>query len=170
LEGAYLKERFGASHVTGSDVTRERVLTEFAKPWKAIHLGVHGVLDTGAIDSAALLLADSDEGESSLTLTDVLSATLRVRILTMAACWGAASGAAMPDEALDLPSAMISRGAGGVMSALWAIADEALRPIIASFYGHWLRGSTPAHALAHALVEARRAGGYNWLAFALAGT
>jgi CHAT domain-containing protein len=125
--------------------TQFRRMAEGHTVW---HLACHASADPNSIMDSRLSFADRD-----VTL-DELRRTLRPgrrRLAVLSACQTNLTGAAMPNEMVGLPSALIQLGFAGVIASAWKVDDLATTYLMTAFYRQWRReGEEPAIALNHA--------------------
>lgn len=106
-----------------------------------VHFAGHGLFEPDRPDRSGLVLVDRAGRAARLTLRDVLAADLSgVEHVTLSNCWGADSFALPGRHILSLPEALVRAGAGGVLAALWPIADDVGRHFAARFLHHLGRG------------------------------
>lgn len=135
-----------------------------------VHLATHGVLDLAEPRASGLLL--SDAGTLRLIGPDELMALeVAAGLVVLSACDASVAGTA-DAGALSLAHSFVAAGAPRVISALWAVSDEATRQLMDGFYRHLLAGERPSAALRAAKLERRAAGSAiaDWAAFEFIGT
>ncbi|MEV7969441.1 CHAT domain-containing protein [Sphaerisporangium sp. NPDC088356] len=114
-----------------------------------LHFACHGRADPDRPLDGGLLMKDQEY----LTLRDVLTRRLRVRLAVLSGCETARTDLAMPEETVSLPALFLQAGAGGVIGSMWAVDDPTTALLMARF--HRLRQSG-AHHPAAAFREAQR--------------
>src|SRR5690606_3762210 len=109
------------------------------------HIACHAVADPESIMETRLCFADRP-----VTLEE-LHRTLRPgrrRLAILSACQTNVTGAAMPNEMVGLPSALLQVGFAGVVASAWRVDDLATTYLMTAFYERWCRlGQEPAIAL-----------------------
>ena len=107
-----------------------------------LHLACHGVADLDAPLESGLLMA----GNRWLTLRDLLTMKLRVRLAVLSACETSLPGTELPDEVVALPTGLLQAGVAGVIASQWAVPDLATTVLMADFYRRH-RTASPGAAL-----------------------
>jgi CHAT domain-containing protein len=136
----------------GPDATRGFLL-ENLKDGVSLHLACHASWLAG-IGGAALHLADGDISTAELEATTRFSS---LGTVVAAACGSARADIQRDlDEVFSLPTAFLSMGATGVISALWSISDEATALMLPEYYARrFARGEDPVAALRGAALWLR---------------
>ncbi len=144
-EAAAVRESVGAGlDLPGTQATREAVMA--AMPGHSVlHFACHGRGDLADPRAAALLLAAEDE----LTAEDLLEqGRLDARLAVLSACQTATFGAALAEEMIGLPVALLQSGVAGVIGTLWEVSDVAAMLLVRRFFEEWRhRPEEPAQAL-----------------------
>jgi CHAT domain-containing protein len=96
--------------------------------------------------ASALVLNDG----ASLSLRDLLTSSLKARLVVMSACDTALTGSELPDEVIGLPVGMLQAGATGVVATQWPVADGACLLLMLSFYDLLRNGVSAPDALRQA--------------------
>jgi tetratricopeptide (TPR) repeat protein len=93
--------------------------------------------------------------DAPITLAEMLDLDLsRVRLVVLSACESALSDKSLPDEVVNLASALTQSGVAGVIGSLWPVADETTAILVERFYELWRGvGLVPAAALCRAQAE-----------------
>lgn len=161
-EAADIKQLFGQVLVLrGENATAEAVKRELPRA-SLLHFGCHGLADLLEPDNSRLLLS----GEDTISVAEIGELDLSgVRLCVLSACESAMIGVELPDEVVNLPTALAQAGAGTVVGSLWAVPDEATALLVGRFYRNlqkerlpppqalrqaqrWLRDSTRAEQIA----------------------
>ncbi|MFB7947581.1 CHAT domain-containing protein [Kitasatospora phosalacinea] len=159
-ETAWVRRWFAESRVlAGPDATADAVLTALAAAEAEVHHVIcHGRPSPGDPLRSALVMA----GDRELTLREVLAvrsphgAPVRARLAVLSVCDTDRPGAALPDEAVSLPTGLIQAGFAGVVAGQWAVRSEAASLVMARFYQLWQgEGLEPVHALRRAQLWLR---------------
>lgn len=123
------------------------------------HLACHGAAEPAEIQRSRLYFTDR-----AVTLAE-LAEHLRPRphrLAVLSACRTNLVGAALPNEVVGLPSALLRVGFAGVIATGWAVDDLATTYLMTAFYQFWCgEGDEPVVALSraqHWLRTATRAG------------
>lgn len=144
LETAEVGRRWGGEHTLVHDCTWEqfRAAADSHTVW---HLACHGSARPESILDSRLCFADRE-----VTLGE-LRQTLRPgrrRLAVLSACESNLTGAAMPNEVVGLPSALLQAGFAGVIASSWKVDDLATAYLMTEFYEQWCgAGHEPAIAL-----------------------
>src|SRR5690606_28200645 len=90
-----------------------------------------------------------DPTDGVLTALEIMPLDLRgVQLVTLAACTSAQGSIASNEGLYGLPQAFRRAGAGSVVAALWAVADDDALVWMREFYGHIFSGQSPDQAFA----------------------
>jgi CHAT domain-containing protein len=109
------------------------------------HFSCHGANNWRNPLDSGLLLANDE----LLTVRDFLELHLpAARLATLSACETGMVGAALPDEVIMLPSALVQAGYAGVVASLWSVADVSTAMLMVRFYHYWREDDLePVYAL-----------------------
>jgi CHAT domain-containing protein/tetratricopeptide (TPR) repeat protein len=112
-----------------------------------LHMACHAHADVDApLDSAMVL-----HGSEQLTVGELLTIRLHLRLAILSACETFVPGSELPDEVVGLPTALLQAGAAGVVGTLWKVLDRSTLLLMVRFYQGWrLQGLGPAEALRRA--------------------
>lgn len=147
--------------ISGAQATPERVLAALGDA-AFVEFDVHGLVNTGSDDTAALVLAPGREGHS-LTAAAVAQASLsRHPVVLLGAC-RAATAAPYMHEAWSLPRAFAQAGARAIVAAPVELPDGEARRFFAPLTGRLLRGEPAATALRDERVKWLSDGGAPWV-------
>lgn len=138
--------------VRPSPATAARVLVELdsCAIW---HFACHGEHDPEEPLDSRLLLEDG-----ALTLGAILARPSgRGRLAVLSACHTAVLDAALLDEVIGFPSAMLQAGVAGVVASGIAVADSAAMLIVVCLFERLAAGAAPPNALADAQTWLRSA-------------
>jgi CHAT domain-containing protein len=117
-----------------------------------VHFACHGYADLAVPLDSGLILADGQV----LTVRELMSRDLRVRLAVLSACETLVPGTELPDEVVSLPTGLLQAGAAGVIASLWTVPDLESAALMVEFYGRWRTdGVGPAQALRDAQVWIR---------------
>ena len=138
-----------------------------------VHIAAHGRMETGQI-----LLAPSPstrvrtEKDCFLTMTDVLQANLRAKLVVLSCCHSA-QGEIKAEGVVGIARAFLGAGARSVLVSLWAIDDEATMEFMKHFYGELVKGRKASEALRVAMKCMRESQQFRevkyWAPFVLIG-
>lgn len=142
--------------LTGSDATMEQVRNELPGH-RIFHFGGHAVQDLDHPWQGGLLLADGFLTVSDLSHLRPADGALAF----LAACQTATSGTALPDENINLVSAVQCAGYQQVIGTLWPVLDAPAAFVTRQVYRRLVRDdhidlSDTAAALHHAVRRLRR--------------
>lgn len=147
--------------ITGAQATPERVLSALGDA-AYVEFDVHGQVNTGSEDTAALVLATGANGHS-LTAARVAQAKLnRHPVVLLGAC-RAATAAPYMHEAWSLPRAFAQAGARSIIAAPVDLPDGEARRFFGPLTERLLRGESPASALRDERVKWLAANGAPWV-------
>ncbi|MFI0976092.1 CHAT domain-containing protein [Streptomyces sp. NPDC021093] len=126
--------------------TKEAVLTVLARA-NVVHFACHAIPQGWDGGNAGLVLAHGE----TLTLDDIYSLALKIRLAVLSACDTATPQEQFPDESAGLASAFVRAGAAGAVASQWPLPDRDAMMIMTMFYGYWRAdGLPPAEALRRA--------------------
>jgi CHAT domain-containing protein len=130
--------------LTGEDAYPARVQEEMCRVG-TLHLACHAVANPFSPLESYLILAHDDR----LTVRDLMLARAgQARLAVLSACESGLGGAAVPDEVIGFPTALLQTGVAGVIAPLWPVSDRMAALLMARFYQSWRqKGSSPAEAL-----------------------
>ncbi|MCX6033179.1 MAG: CHAT domain-containing protein [Chloroflexi bacterium] len=126
------------------DATREQVLPALP-PADIVHFSCHGANNwTSPLETGLLMAHDQMlTVRSLLELKDAAG-----RLISLSACETGIVGTDLPDEVIDLPSALLQVGFGGVVASLWSVPDISTAMLMVRFYQFWrTEGFEPVIAL-----------------------
>jgi CHAT domain-containing protein len=141
----------GGGTLLHRDLTVERVAGAMAAA-DVVHFACHGYAHLAAPLDSGLILADGQV----LTVGELMSRELRMRLAVLSACETLLPGTELPDEVVALPTGLLQAGAAGVIASQWAVPDLESASLMVEFYGRWRAGAAePARALRDAQVWVR---------------
>jgi len=168
--------RAGSVVLEGAGATKDRLLDELKRQGGEfeLHLATHGVLDGKAPALSYLLLAGRDDASRRLTLREVATLSLSIRLAVLSACDTATPGEIAPGVALiTLAKAFSTGGAQAVVATLWRVEDEATRDWMMAFHRALAAGESRVAAIQAAQTalrsRARTAHPFYWAGFILIG-
>lgn len=147
--------------ITGAQATPERVLAALADA-AYVEFDVHGLVNTGSDDTAALVLANGANGHS-LTAAAVAQARLNKHPVVLLGACRAATAAPYMHEAWSLPRAFAQAGARAIIAAPVDLPDGEARRFFAPLTERLMRGDAAATALRDERVKWLAAGGAPWV-------
>lgn len=124
-----------------------------------VHFSCHGKQDLAAPSMGGLKLRDG-----TLTVTDLSAQGHQGEFAFLAACQTATGGAALPNEAISLATAIHYAGYRNVVGTLWSASDFAVAELTRMFYEYLVRsgGLSPMrsakalHSAVHRLRDEER--------------
>ncbi len=144
-EAAAVAARLGGAWLADEAATRAAVLREAAH-YAVLHFACHG-----SFDPADPLASGLDLADGRLTAADILlNLRLNADLVTLSGCETGQSRVHRGDELIGLTRAFIAAGTPSVLVSLWPVADVSTRLLMEQFYDRFLKGTTPARALASA--------------------
>ncbi|HEY1484925.1 MAG TPA: CHAT domain-containing protein, partial [Micromonosporaceae bacterium] len=133
----------GRTARTTHDCTWEEFRTT-ADDYTVWHLACHGSAEPSSIMDSRLYFVDQ---QVSLERLRRALRRDRRRLAILSACETNLTDAAMPNEVLGLPTALIQVGFAGVIAASWRVDDLATTYLMTAFYHLWCQGDEPPVAL-----------------------
>ena len=136
--------------LTGEKATKDEVLKRLSSV-ALVHIAAHGRMETGQI-----LLAPSPstrvrtEKDCLLTMTDVLQANPRAKMVVLSCCHNA-QGEIKAEGVVGIARAFLGAVARAVLVSLWGIDDEATMEFMKHFYGELVKGMKASEALHEAM-------------------
>ncbi|WP_328472328.1 CHAT domain-containing protein [Actinoplanes sp. NBC_00393] len=136
----------GPTALTGPAATVEQV-RDALQHVDVAHFACHGYANLLTPLESGINLA----GGQALTLRDLLSLSLRLRLVVLSACETSTPGTELPDEVVSLPTGMLQAGVGGIVASLWQVPDRPTLALMTEFYRRWRKDEpVPAAALRQA--------------------
>jgi CHAT domain-containing protein/Tfp pilus assembly protein PilF len=136
--------------IKGQKATKIQVMTTMQTDEQlgVFHFTGHGQHDINQPLDSSLLLADEDE----LTLRDIFQLDFsRYHLICLSACETAlTSKQGLIDEFVGLVSGFLAKGAGYVVSSLWAVDERSTALLMVRFYQYLQENMTPPFALKEA--------------------
>ncbi|XP_022785694.1 tetratricopeptide repeat protein 28-like [Stylophora pistillata] len=140
-----------------------------------VHIAAHGKMETGEIlmsPNTTMENGPPEEKEYLLTMTDVLKADLRARLVVLSCCHSA-RGEVTAEGVVGIARAFLGAGARSVLVSLWALGDEATLEFMKYFYGELSKLKSASEALNRAMKCMRQSEKFNevknWAPFVLIG-
>ncbi|XP_068758269.1 tetratricopeptide repeat protein 28-like [Montipora capricornis] len=160
--------------LTGREATKNEVLRRLSSV-ALVHIAAHGRMETGEIALSPNPLRKTqlpEEDDYLLTITDVLNAKLRARIVVLSCCHSG-RGEIKAEGVVGIARAFLGAGARSVLVSLWAIDDEATLEFMKRFYQQLAKGKSASEALSKAMKSMRESDELNkveyWAPFLLIG-
>lgn len=174
-----LPKHVRARFLFGSEVTTEilRKRDLDLHGYRILHFASHGVLDSEHPELSSLVLSRFDHQgrplDPHLRVSEILDLELRAALVVASACHTGLGGELEGEARSVFTRAFLAAGASRVVVSRWLVDDWASAELMAEFYGHLFRGSSPPAALREAklgLLESRRFGSpYFWAPYVLQG-
>ena len=159
--------------LTGKDATKAEVLSRLNSV-ALIHIAAHGCAETGEIilSPSPTRSKRSKEDDFLLTMTDVLNAKLRARLVVLSCCHSG-RGKIKAEGVVGIARALLGAGAHSVLASLWAISDGATLEFMRKFYEHLVKGESASTSLNQAMKVMRKSDNFSdtkyWAPFVLIG-
>ncbi len=136
-----------------------------------IHFANHGFFDQQSPLQSALLLSPDKVNDGYLTVGELYSMRLNVKLVAMSACETALGKVMTGDDVVGFTRGWLYAGAQSILSSLWKVDDKATRDLMIAFYQN-IRVYNYQEALQKAQLEIRRhfPHPYYWSAFQLTGS
>jgi CHAT domain-containing protein len=132
---------------TGTRSTLPRFL-KAAITMQVLHYAGHADIMSDTPQASALLLADAKGGETRLSQGELAMMPDRsTALVVLDACGSATKRVSHFEGSASIAETFVDRGARVVIGALQDVDDRKSGRIVECFYGHILRGVSPAHAL-----------------------
>jgi CHAT domain-containing protein len=119
-----------------------------------LHFATHGKFDDTRPMDSALLLAEGDGDDGTLTASEIFGLALPGSLVVLSACETGLSQIATGDEILGMTRAFMYAGARQVIATLWEIDDQATSELMDQLYAG-LAKESPASALRAAQTALR---------------
>jgi len=141
-----------SSQLEGHQATRSALLDRLPDT-DVFHFFGHGNTDWGNPLESTLWCADNER----LTVRDLLAQRLPgARLAVLSACETGIAGQQLPDETVNLSSALVQAGFAGVVASLWSVYEISTAMLIVRFYHYWrVDGLAPTDALRSAQLWLR---------------
>lgn len=121
-------------HILKNDKATLSEVVKQLKSFSVVHFSCHGYANLFEPITSGLLLANN----GLLTIKHLLDLKLDgIRIVTLSACETAIPGIELPDEIVNLPSALMQSGTAGIISSLWPVSQVSTMLIMIRFYDNW---------------------------------
>ena len=156
----------------------ERALDELtrSRPWRAVHVACHGLVDDDRPLLSCLALSPSEGHDGLLTVHEILRLRLRTDLVVLSACDTGLGKVHRAEGVLGLTRACMHAGAPRVVSSLWKVDDDATAALMKAFYTAWRAapdvsvGDALQSAQAHVRAQKKWAHPRFWAAWVLWGT
>ncbi|HWN45211.1 MAG TPA: CHAT domain-containing protein [Thermoanaerobaculia bacterium] len=143
---------------TGSDATRELVVSGRLEPFRALHFATHGILDSEHPELSVLALSQRDAKgnplDGFLNLQDLYALRLQADLVVLSGCETGLGRELRGEGLVGLTHGFLHAGASQVVASLWPVRDRAAAELMQSFYRSMLHdGLRPTAALRAAQIE-----------------
>jgi CHAT domain-containing protein len=154
-EAAAISAVFPAAEVdalTGFEASRDRLLQLDWSRYQYIHIASHGYVDARIPQLSALVLSAYNQRgeriEAALRSADLSTLTLSADVAVFSGCDTALGKDVQNEGMVGIAYSTLARGAGAVVSSLWAVPDEIGANLMTELYRHLVSDSmSPAAAL-----------------------
>lgn len=152
-EHAFIQRAFGAERVRAprAGAISQALFADDASASEILHIAAHGRVSILSPFQSGVGLGGED---GRILVRDLLSGRLRARrdLVVLSACESGLAGTSFgPIAYYSLPNGFLRAGAGGVVSTLWSVRDDAAALVMGRFYRNYLeRRMAPAEALREA--------------------
>ncbi len=176
--GVKMTELFpGAKILSGSDATRDKLLSLPLEKYRYIAFATHGILDGTLpyIRQPALVLnqvGNHNTEDGFLTMDTLLGLNLTAEAVALTACDTGRGNTLAGEGIMGMGSAFEYAGAQNVLMSLWSVSEDASVALTAEFFTQLKQGKPPEQALKLASSAIRHQGYENpfyWSAFILLG-
>ena len=158
----------------GEKATKDEVLKRLSSV-ALVHIATHGKKETGEIflaPNTTRATRQPQEEDYLLTMTDVLQADLRARLVVLSCCHSAL-GEVMAEGVVGIARAFLGAGVRSVLVSLWAIDDAGTLEFMNHFYKALVKGKSASEALNQSMKCMRESGQFRdvkyWAPFVLLG-
>ena len=144
------RELGGATRVVlGADASEHFLKGVDLRPYRALHLAAHAVVDEDRPERSAVVLAPgAPEEDGLLQMQEVADLDLAGKLVVLAAC-RSSSGAILTGEGpLSLARSFFQAGSPAVVASLWSLRDDEVASLMSGFYRALAEGQPAADALA----------------------
>ena len=159
-ESSALSGKVGGRFLHHGRATTENTLALLPRS-DLFYFSGHAIVNSSRPFDSSLVLVDSSNRPSFLTVRRVLSMDLRgLKLAVLAGCSTAEAGDV---GSISLASAFLAAGARSVVGTLWPVQDDSMSRLMPRFFDYLLSEGSPARALARlrndrSLTDADRAG------------
>jgi CHAT domain-containing protein len=126
------------------------------RPWRAVHVACHGVVDLERPLGSSLELAAAPGDDGRIDTPEIVRCRLRTDLVVLSACETARGRVHLGEGLAGFTRAFMLAGAPRVICALWKVDDEATKALMVKFYDLWNpKDGTPGLSAAGALRQAQ---------------
>jgi CHAT domain-containing protein len=179
LEMQDIEKHFAPADLTvymQSSATPSAFLTSRPEQFSYIHFVAHAVASSQVpLDSAVILSPQERKDPFKLYARDIIQHSLRARLVTVSACYGAGTRSYNGEGLIGLSWAFLRAGARNTIGALWEVNDASTPQLMDHFYAELQKGRSPDVALRTAKLSLIQSGKilkkpFYWAPFQLYGT
>jgi CHAT domain-containing protein len=158
LPGAALEAReVGDESLVDGAATEEALRTRASsRPWRALHVAAHGLIDPDRPLHSALALHPTGGFDGLWTAAEVLDGSVRADLVVLSACSAGAGKDLGAEGTLGFVHAFLVAGACRVIASPWDVDDDATRLLMRRLHAE-LRAGAPAATALHRGQAALRA-------------
>ena len=107
------------------------------RPWRAIHLACHGLVDMSRALASRLVLSVDAHNDGLLETREIFQLELQADLVVLSACDTGRGKVIAGDGLSGLVRAFMQAGAPRVICSLWKVDDEASSELMKAFYERW---------------------------------
>jgi CHAT domain-containing protein len=161
---------------TQSSATAAAFMDSKPEQYDYIHFVAHAVASSQVpLDSAVILSPRPGEDSFKLYAREIIQHSLRARLVTVSACYGAGTRSYNGEGLIGLSWAFLRAGARNTIGALWEVNDASTPQLMDYFYSELQKGRSPDVALRAAKLALIRSSKtlrkpFYWAPFQLYGT
>ncbi|CAH3172512.1 unnamed protein product, partial [Porites evermanni] len=153
-EAKMIGRLLGVQPLLGKDATKQAVL-ESMHSVSLIHFAAHGYAERGEIALSPISSRGTPHEEDYLlTMAEISQVRLTAKLVVLSCCHSA-SGQIRAEGIVGIARAFLASGARAVLSALWAVEDEATMWFMDRFYEHLVHGESASESLHQAMKSMR---------------
>ncbi len=131
-----------------SSATAAAFLDSKPEQYSYIHFVAHAVASSQVpLDSAVILSPQESKDSFKLYARDIVQHSLRARLVTVSACYGAGTRSYNGEGLIGLSWAFLRAGARNTIGALWEVNDASTPQLMDYFYAELQKGRSPDVAL-----------------------
>jgi CHAT domain-containing protein len=179
LEMQDIEKHFAPADLTvymQSSATAAAFLDSKPEQYSYIHFVAHAVASSQVpLDSAVILSPQERKDPFKLYARDIIQHSLRARLVTVSACYGAGTRSYNGEGLIGLSWAFLRAGARNTIGALWEVNDASTPQLMDYFYAELQKGRSPDVALRTAKLSLMQSSKilkkpFYWAPFQLYGT
>ncbi len=158
----------------GGRASEENLKTQDLGRYRIIHFACHGLVSESYPQRSSLVLTSGKRSREDgfLSVREIYSLRMRPELVVLAACESSRGRIEKVEGAIGLPRVFMLAGSRAVISALWAVNDQASQELMTEFYRQLLAGKAKDEALRQAklkFLSGSKSHPYYWAGYVLSG-